>query len=57
MKIYLLRHEERVHDASFFAPLTKNGLINVSSELLEYLDDLNITQIYCSPFLRTMQTV
>ena len=28
MKIYILRHEERTIDASFFGPLTKNGILN-----------------------------
>lgn len=55
MRIYILRHAERVHDASFFAPLTKNGLIQAEN-LVEYLQDIDINKIYCSPFLRTMQT-
>jgi hypothetical protein len=28
MKIYLLRHEDRTQDCSFFAPLTYDGLEN-----------------------------
>lgn len=56
MKIYLIRHEERVNDSSFFAPLTKNGLLN-SNLLVEYLEDLDITTIYTSPTIRTMQTI
>jgi len=55
MRIYILRHTDRVHDASFFAPLTKNGLIQAEN-LVEYLEDIDINKIYCSPFLRTMQT-
>lgn len=56
MKIYLIRHEERVNDASFFAPLTKTGLIN-SSLLVEDLENLDITKIYSSPTIRCMQTI
>lgn len=55
MRIYILRHTDRVHDASFFAPLTKNGLIQAEN-LVEYLEGIDINKIYCSPFLRTMQT-
>ena len=28
MKLYILRHEDRTIDASFFGPLTKEGIIN-----------------------------
>jgi broad specificity phosphatase PhoE len=55
MRIYIIRHAERVHDASFFAPLVINGLIQAES-LVEYFENLDITKIYSSPFLRTMQT-
>jgi len=56
MKIYILRHEERTIDATFFSPLTENGLIN-SNNLVNYLDKLNITKTFCSPFIRTLQTI
>jgi 2,3-bisphosphoglycerate-dependent phosphoglycerate mutase len=56
MKIYILRHEERVHDSSFFAPLTENGLNN-SKKLIKDLEKLNINCIYSSPFIRTLQTI
>ncbi len=56
MKIYILRHEERTIDASFFSPLTKNGLIN-SLNLVPLLEKLNITTIISSPFIRTLQTI
>jgi len=56
MKIYILRHEDRTQDASFFSPLTEKGLIN-SNDLISKLDELNITKIYCSPYIRTMQTI
>jgi len=56
MKIYILRHEERPSDCSFFVPLTKNGLIN-SKNLIECLKKENINLIYSSPFIRTLQTI
>ena len=56
MKIYILRHEDRTQDATFFSPLTKLGLEN-SVKLSDTLEKLNITTIYSSPFIRTLQTV
>jgi broad specificity phosphatase PhoE len=56
MKIYILRHEDRTIDCTFFAPLTKKGLDN-SVKLINYLKPLDITDIYCSPFIRTLQTI
>ena len=56
MKLYILRHEERINDATFFSPLTEKGLIN-SNNLINKLEKLNITKIYCSPYIRTLQTI
>jgi broad specificity phosphatase PhoE len=56
MKIYILRHEERTIDASFFSPLTKQGIIN-SINLVPLLEHLKITTIISSPFIRTLQTI
>lgn len=56
MKIYILRHEDRTQDCSFFAPLTKHG-IERSNELVKTLKECNINKIYCSPFIRALQTV
>jgi broad specificity phosphatase PhoE len=56
MKIYILRHEDRTQDCSFFSPLTKLGLDN-SIKLINYLKKENINNIYCSPFIRTLQTI
>jgi broad specificity phosphatase PhoE len=56
MKLYILRHEERTIDATFFSPLTEKGLLN-SNRLVTKLDKLEITKIYCSPFIRTLQTI
>lgn len=56
MKLYILRHEDRTIDASFFAPLSKKGIEN-SYKLKPILKNLNINKIYCSPFIRTLQTI
>jgi broad specificity phosphatase PhoE len=56
MKLYILRHEERISDATFFSPLTEKGLIN-SNNLVNKLEKLNITKIYSSPYIRTLQTI
>ena len=56
MKIYILRHEDRTQDCSFFAPLTKTGLEN-AIKLVPYLKKEKIDKIYCSPFIRTLQTI
>jgi len=56
MKIYILRHEDRTIDATFFSPLTETGLYKANA-LIPIIEDLNITKIYCSPFIRTMQTI
>lgn len=56
MKIYFLRHEDRFTTTSFFTPLTSNGKKN-AIKLISTLKDLNISQIYSSPFIRVLQTV
>jgi broad specificity phosphatase PhoE len=56
MKIYILRHEDRTIDCTFFSPLTQKGLEN-SLLLSCSLIPLNINEIYCSPFIRTLQTI
>lgn len=56
MKIYILRHEDRTQDCSFFAPLTKEGLEN-SARLVGKLLKLNIDIVLSSPFIRTLQTI
>ncbi len=56
MKIYILRHEDRTMDGTFFAPLTQDGLDN-SVKLIEILNKCKIDTIYSSPFIRTLQTV
>jgi broad specificity phosphatase PhoE len=56
MKIYILRHEDRTMDGTFFSPLTQEGLDN-SIKLIEILNKCNIDVIFSSPFIRTLQTV
>ena len=56
MKIYILRHEDRTQDATMFSPLTSRGLSR-SIDLIKILKKHNITKIYSSPYIRTLQTV
>ncbi len=56
MKIYILRHEDRTQDCSFFAPLTQDGLEN-AKKLVEKLEKEKIDLIISSPFIRTLQTI
>lgn len=57
MRLYLLRHEERpLTDISFFVPLTSKGKINAQNKVAA-LNQLNLTRIYSSPFLRTLETI
>ena len=56
MKIYILRHEDRTHDCTFFSPLTELGLHN-SKKLITLLKENDINLIFSSPFIRTLQTI
>jgi broad specificity phosphatase PhoE len=56
MTIYILRHEERFDDPKFFTSLTHRGYEN-SFLLINKINKLNIDIIYCSPFLRCIQTI
>lgn len=56
MKIYILRHEDRTRDCSFFSPLTLVGLEN-AEKLIDILKKCKINKIYSSPFIRTLQTI
>ena len=56
MRLYILRHEDRTMDLTFFSPLTKNGL-EKSNELIKFLENEKINCIYSSPYIRTLQTI
>tara|TARA_B100001123_G_C15035393_1_gene917144 strand:+ start:59 stop:670 length:612 start_codon:yes stop_codon:yes gene_type:complete len=56
MKIFILRHEDRTQDATFFSPLTSTGLER-SELLVDVLKKHKINKIYSSPFIRTLQTI
>ena len=56
MSLYILRHEERFDIPKFFTPLTYYGKQN-SIKLINKIHELNIDKIYCSPFLRCIQTI
>lgn len=56
MKLILLRHEKRENYPGFYSSLTKDGLKD-SSKLVKKLNKLDIDIIYCSPFIRTIQTI
>jgi len=62
MKLILLRHEERTYDVSFYSELTEKGILG-SLEIPKKLKKFGIKNgfnkidiIYCSPFIRTLQT-
>lgn len=58
MKIYLLRHEEREKDHVLFrSTLNKNGRERANESLKNFLGFLKPDEIYCSPFIRAMQTI
>ena len=56
MKLILLRHEKREDYPGFFSNLTHEGLKD-SIKLIKKLNKLNIDMIYCSPLVRTLQTI
>jgi phosphohistidine phosphatase SixA len=57
MRLFLLRHEERGIDYTFKSILTQSGKYRASTSLKTKLEELNINKIYCSPFIRTLQTI
>lgn len=56
MKIYILRHEDKTMDTSFFSPLTQQGIKN-SVKLIDILKEEEIDVVFSSPFIRTLQTI
>ncbi len=57
MIIYVIRHQIRSNDVSFYSSLIDDGLYLAETKTKEELNNLYITQIYSSPFLRTLQTI
>jgi len=56
MKLYILRHQIRGNDPTFYSSLLPEGMGN--SEHLKYtLENLNINLIFSSPFIRCLQTI
>ena len=55
--VYVLRHEQRTSEASYNSGLTSQGLSNSILQLTDRLEKLNIKFIFCSPFIRAIQTV
>ena len=54
----LLRHEHRnKNDVLFRSELNAEGKSISNSLLKNYLNFLNIDKVYCSPFIRAMETV
>ena len=57
MKLFLLRHEKRPLDnPEFFTKLTEQGLEDTTN-ITKKLYDKNINIDFCSPFIRTIQTI
>ena len=53
MKVYFLRHEHRnPHDILFRSELNAEGKALSATLLQNFLNFLNIDDIYCSPFIR-----
>ena len=61
MRLILVRHEERDMDIGFFSELTEKGIINsldIPNKITSIIKKENkkVDAIYCSPFIRTLQT-
>ena len=58
MTIYFVRHEERpMDDSTFLIELTEAGKNRAATSLKNTLLKLNINTVYCSPFVRCLQTI
>ena len=58
MKIYFLRHEKRDENAVLFrSSLNERGRGRANESLKNFLGFLKPDEIYCSPFIRAMQTI
>ena len=56
MKLFLLRHEQIHNETEFYTELTEKGKEN-SRNKVEILEKMNIDKIFCSPFIRCIQTI
>jgi len=56
MRLYIVANLDKVKDYTLFAPLTKKGLSD-SKKLTKILRKLNITHLYCSPYVNALQTI
>lgn len=56
-KIYVLRHEERANSIDYGTPLTVMGYIKANKVVSKMLQYITFDTIYCSPFIRTIQTI
>ncbi len=58
MVLYLLRHEIRLKErVDFYTPLGMTGKYRSKTKLFRDLDKLQIDEIYCSPYKRTLDTI
>lgn len=58
MTIYYLRHEDRpLEDSTFYIELSKLGKRRARTSLKSLLLQLDLNEIYCSPFIRCLQTI
>ena len=58
MSFIFLRHSQRhKNDLTIEKSLNRTGKYHSSACLKDKLKELNITEIYCSPFLRCLQTI
>lgn len=57
MPLFLLRHEERENSIACNTPLLNIGIKNSETKIIKKCENANINNIYCSPFLRCMQTI
>jgi broad specificity phosphatase PhoE len=56
MKIYILCNLTEINPDDFSSSLDIRGLKD-ADEIIEKLEDINIDKIYCSPYLKTVQTI
>lgn len=55
--VYFVRHENRYAHGLADCSLTLEGIYSASHELTKILDHQKVNNIYCSPLLRTCQTI